>query len=215
MKWFLIYILPMVLFILFTHTLEGYSQENQKKFERQSEKQEQKLDLEAKIKSIEIKPDEMKIEVEAKNLTENILFVAINPVGYNGSILSALEVSKDKKSMTILSYLESERICTKPFDSSGINLEKIYPNSSINFYYSLQNSKIRIRPFCGLSSEVDISKIESVSVILGYFAGDVGIDSLFEKKKRFDETELIDIGANKGKRLLELQFTKNFSYNLN
>jgi len=207
------WILPVSLMILFIHTLKVHSQSPQIKFEGQLEVK--KENIEAQIKNVELKSDEIRIEVEVKNPTETPLFITADPVGYNGSILSVLEASKDRKSITILSYLEgSERVCTKPFNSNGIYLEKILPKSSITLYYKLPNSRIRIRPFCGLSYEVDMSRIEQISVILGYFADDIGIESMFNMRKRLDENESINIGEKASKRLSTFQSIIHLSSSL-
>jgi hypothetical protein len=54
--------------------------------------------------------------------------------------------------------------------------------------------------------------VEALSISLGFFPDDAGIDDLAEKGRRLGEYDFIDIGKNKGRRLFELQTIKELSY---
>lgn len=168
-------------------------------------------DLVAKIKTIDVKTNEVKVEIEITNLTEQAMFVAVNPVGYNGSISSALEVSKDRKSLKILSFLDSkEYICTRPFDVSGVNLKKLLPHSTLSFNYNLPMSSFRAQGTCGLSKELSFSEFESVIVAVGYFTYDNKIEDLIERQIRIHKFDSIEAG----KYLPELQKIISISYKI-
>jgi hypothetical protein len=172
-------------------------------------------EITAKIKNVIEAKDKLKIEVEIENPSNQFFFVAVNPTGHDGSILSALNFDKESKSLEIVSRLdEHEQFCTTPFGKGGVNLLKISPKSSVSIYYYLPFPQLKIYPLCNLPYKIDSSTINSVSVSLGFFMDDNGIDSLSKEKTRFTEFDLIDDGENSGKRLFEFQKTKELSYKI-
>lgn len=168
--------------------------------------------VEAKIIKTEKSNGHLKITVSISNNSNTDKFVSVNPRAFDGKIDSTLQIDEELRLfIPSLFQQQSERTCTKPFDVSGLNLQKIQPKTNTEIELKVPFPAVKIFPQCGFPKIVDLSKIETVSISFGVFDSEEGIEELIVKYKRLKGIELIDKGQNKGNNLLSLQKVVNLS----